>query len=276
MKPQIRLTRKVTFSSGHRFWRAGLSSQENKALYGEWASPHNHGHNFVLCVTVEGEMDEATGMVVNIKTIDDVLQRHIVQEFAQKSINDEVAGFDVMTPCLENLLPFIALSIEGRLGAATLTHLRLEETPLFYGEWRKMDGKITLTRIYEFCASHRLHIGALSEQQNASLFGKCNNPTGHGHNYVLEVTVSGKPDPRTGLSVDITAVDRAVAERVLERYDHKHLNSDVPELEGKNPTSEVVAQAIFEQLEGNVPATLERVLLKETDRSWFEVLRDAT
>lgn len=272
MKPTVRLTRKVTFSSGHRFWDASLSQEENKALYGKWASPYNHGHNFVLEVTAAGKVDPTTGMVVNIKTIDDVLQREVVSKFAQRSINDEVAGYDKRTPCLENLLLDFRTTLKD-LPDSELQHLRLEETPTFYGEWNKDGDKVTLTRVYEFAASHRLQQDAVSHDENLRLYGKCNNPNGHGHNYVLEVTVGGTPDPRTGFVTDFEALDRAVTERVLDRYDHKHLNTDVPELNGKVPTSEVVVTEIYRVLDGHVPGTLERVRLKETDRSVFEVRR---
>lgn len=269
----MRLTRKVTFSSGHRFWKSSLSEQLNKKLFGGWASPFNHGHNFVLSVSVEGNVNEATGMVINIKDIDEMLKMRVVNLFAQKSINDEIEWFKNTTPCLENLMPYIAGLIEEHILGAFLVQLKLEETPLFYGEWNRMDGKVTLTRVYEFCASHRLHLASLSDKENQRLFGKCNNPSGHGHNYILEVTFSGDQNQETGISADIVALDNAVEERILSRYDHKHLNSDVPELAGKNPTSEIVAREIFRHLDGNIPARLERILLKETDRSWFEVFR---
>jgi 6-pyruvoyltetrahydropterin/6-carboxytetrahydropterin synthase len=269
--PRVRLKRKVVFSSGHRFWREGLSPEENRALYGKWASPYNHGHNFVLEVTASGAVDPTTGMVVNIKLIDDVLQERVVRSFAQKSINDEVEGFADRTPCLENLLPFIRERAAGI--PAELEHLRLEETPTFYGEWSKDGGTVTLTRVYEFAASHRLQQDAVSHDENLRLYGKCNNPHGHGHNYVLEVTVGGEQDAKTGFIADIERLDQVVTERVLDRYDHKHLNTDVPELVGKVPTSEVVVSEIFKVLDGQVPGVLERVRLKETDRSVFEVRR---
>ena len=269
----VRLTRKVTFSSGHRFWKDALTEDQNRALYGKWASRFNHGHNFVLLVTTSGPVNPPTGMVVNIKDIDEVLQGRLVQKFAQKSINDEVEGFVDKTPCLENLLPFIRDQIGELPGGVVLEHLLLEETPTFYGEWSKDGDSVTLTRVYEFAASHRLQQDAFPREENERLYGKCNNPHGHGHNYVLEVTVGGEPDPQTGFVADIESLDRIVTEHVLDRYDHKHLNTDVPELAGKVPTSEVVVTEIFRALDGRVPARLERVRLKETDRSVFEVRR---
>ncbi|MEX2242407.1 MAG: 6-carboxytetrahydropterin synthase [Fimbriimonadaceae bacterium] len=271
--PTVRLTRKVSFSSGHRFWNAAKTEPENRAMYGEWASRYNHGHNYVLEVTASGKVDETTGMVVNIKDIDDALQERIVSKFAQRSINDEVPGFDTKTPCLENLLLSLREEAGNLPGGARLEHIKLEETPLFYGEWTRDGDKVTVTRSYEFAASHRLQQDAISHEENLRLYGKCNNPAGHGHNFVLEVTVGGKPDPATGFITDLGALDAAVKERVLDRYDHKHLNTDVPELLGKVPTSEVVALEIYRALDGHVPGVLERVSLRETDRSGFEVRR---
>lgn len=270
---RVRLTRKVTFSSGHRFWDTTQTPEQNRTTFGEWASPYNHGHNYVLHVTAVGTVDPATGMVVNIKDIDEVLQTRIVSRFAQKSINDEVEGFASTPPCLENLLLHFRDESGELPGGALLDHLKLEETPEFYGEWNREGDKVTLTRSYEFAASHRLQIDAITPQENVELFGKCNNPAGHGHNYVIEVTVSGTPESKTGFIVDLASLDAAVKERVVDRYDHKNLNVDVPELVGTNPTSEVVAVEIFKQLDGAVPGVLEGVRLRETDRSSFEVRR---
>lgn len=267
----VSLSRRVTFSSGHRYWKADLSDVENRALYGEWASPYSHGHNYVLWVTTRGEVDPENGMVVNIKWIDDVLQEKIVQTFHQKSINDEIPWFSNRSSTLENLLGFLRIQLESLPGNVELSHLKLEETETLYAEWHVDNNMTTLTRIYEFAASHRLHVPELSEEENLRLFGKCNRENGHGHNYVLEVTVTGDIQPETGMMVDIAALDMVVEELVVDRYDHHNLDLDIPELRGKNTTSEVVAQAIFDQLRGNIPAELVRVRLFETARNMFEV-----
>ena len=103
----MKLTRQVAFSSGHRYWLADLSEAENKALFGSWASPYNHGHNYVLEVTVSGRVDERHGMVVNIKDIDAVLKERVVSRYDQKSLNDEVPEFAGRSTSSE----FIALAI---------------------------------------------------------------------------------------------------------------------------------------------------------------------
>ncbi len=276
MTQTVRLTRRVTFSSGHRYWVVAKSEEENRTLFGQWASPYNHGHNYVLDVTVDGVVEPTTGMVVNIKRIDDVLRDKLVGPFDGKSLNDEVAHFREHAPSVENILLYIrqVLSEPGVLPPeARLTALRLEEMPTLYGELEDRDGwKMTLTRVYEFAASHRLHSELLSAEENIELFGKCNNPAGHGHNYLLEVTVEGQPDEATGMMVDLGTLDQTVHAEVVDRYDHKNLNEDIPEFAGKNTTSEVVAAEIFARLQGKVPSKLHRIRLHETARNIFEVL----
>ena len=270
----VLLTRRVSFSSGHRYWFDERSLEENRKFFGIYASRFNHGHNYILDVTVKGDTDRKTGMVVNIKDIDDVLQERLVDRFDLKSLNDEVSELKGVIPCLENLMKLIwaDLSSPGVLPPeCQITALRLEEMPTFYGE---MDMKsTTLTRLYEFAASHRLHVSSMSDEQNVEMFGKCNNPSGHGHNYVLEVTISGEMDPTTGMMTDLMALDDKINELVVDRYDHKNLNEDLPEFKGRPTTSEQVVLEIFKRLDGHIPAQLERVRLHETARSFFEVAR---
>jgi 6-pyruvoyltetrahydropterin/6-carboxytetrahydropterin synthase len=271
----VRLCRRVTFSSGHRYWIADLTAEQNRALFGSWASPYNHGHNYVLEVTVEGHTDPVTGMVVNIKTIDDILQEAVVRRFDQKSINDEIEEFRSKPASVENLMLYISSLLCGEVlpPESRLAALRLHETEGLYGDYFETEGAwiMTLTRTYEFAASHRLHVPQMSDQENQTLFGKCNNPAGHGHNYLLEVSVIGEPDSKTGMMVDLGALDEAVERLVVDRYDHKHLNVDIPEFQDRTPTSEVIAEEIFNRLDGKIPAKLYRVRLHETARNIFEV-----
>lgn len=272
----VRMTRKLSFSSGHRYWRADLDADGNRALFGSWASPYNHGHNYRLEVTVEGAIDPRTGMVVNIKTVAEVLTEKVGRAFDQKSLNDEVPEFRDRAPTLENLLIAIRERLTSALPReASLVRLRLWETDLLFADDERQgkDWKMTLTRIYEFAASHRLHVPSMSNDENLELFGKCNNPAGHGHNYLVEVTVEGEPDPRTGMMVDLGALDEAVGALVVDLYDHKNLNVDLPEFQGRPTTSEVVAAEIFARLDGKVPGRLARVRLHETARNVFEVDR---
>ena len=125
-------------------------------------------------------------------------------------------------------------------------------------------------RRYLFSASHRLHSDALSAEQNAAAYGKCNNPHGHGHNYVVEVVAGGLVAPDTGMVIDMVALDKAVQTAVLDRFDHANLNSD-PLFVNQVPTTENLTRAVYELLDGKLnPARLVRVRVEETENNFFE------
>jgi 6-pyruvoyltetrahydropterin/6-carboxytetrahydropterin synthase len=130
--------------------------------------------------------------------------------------------------------------------------------------------KAHLTRRYMFSASHRLHSDEMSEEQNRSIYGKCNNPYGHGHNYTIEVTVSGPVDERTGMVCNLVDLDGFVHNKILERYDHQNLNL-LPEFATTVPTTENLCISIHEILQrGFRHAHLERVRIEETMMNSFE------
>jgi 6-pyruvoyltetrahydropterin/6-carboxytetrahydropterin synthase len=134
---------------------------------------------------------------------------------------------------------------------------------------------VSLTKRYRFSASHRLHNEGLSAEENSRVFGKCNSPYGHGHNYIVEVTVSGPVDPATGMVMDLGLLDQAVEQEVLDRFDHTYLNLDVPNFEGKVPTTENLCVEIYNLLRGKLgggqgSAQLEKVRLEETSSNSFE------
>ncbi len=130
--------------------------------------------------------------------------------------------------------------------------------------------KLALTRRYWFAASHRLHSPRLSEEENWRTYGKCNNPHGHGHNYVLEVTVSGPVDPSTGMIANVADLDPFVERHVLEEFDHTYLNEDVPAFRERVPTTENVCLEIYNRLKTFPNVRLERVRVEETSLNSFE------
>lgn len=130
---------------------------------------------------------------------------------------------------------------------------------------------VTVTRRLRFNAAHRLHNPALTEEENRRLFGKCNNPNWHGHNYTLEVSVRGPIDERTGYVVDLGALARLVEERVIDEVDHRNMNVDVPFMQGIIPTTENIVVAIWRRLEPHLaPARLVRLRLWETENNFAE------
>ena len=130
--------------------------------------------------------------------------------------------------------------------------------------------KIELGRRYRFAASHRLHTAQLSEEENSRVFGKCNNPYGHGHNYVVEVSLSGQIDPATGMIANLADLDAFVEQQVLEEFDHKSLNEDVAAFRERVPTTENLCIEIFRRLKHFPHAKLERVRIQETGNNSFE------
>lgn len=130
--------------------------------------------------------------------------------------------------------------------------------------------KIELGRRYRFAASHRLHSSHLSGQENERIYGKCNNPYGHGHNYTVEIRVSGKVDPATGMIANLADLDAFVRREVLDPFDHRSLNEDVPAFREKVPTTENLCMEIFQRMKSFPRARLEAVRIEETSNNSFE------
>jgi 6-pyruvoyltetrahydropterin/6-carboxytetrahydropterin synthase len=125
-------------------------------------------------------------------------------------------------------------------------------------------------RRYTLSASHRLYSDALSDEENRLAYGKCNNPHGHGHNYVVEVLAGGAVDPDTGMVVNMAALDLTVRTKVIARFDHANLNRD-PIFTNRVPTTENLTRVIFELLDGSIkPAMLVQVRIEETENNFFE------
>lgn len=140
---------------------------------------------------------------------------------------------------------------------------------------------VHLTRRYRFSAGHRLHNDAFSPAENRRIYGKCNNPNGHGHNYLLEVTVAGEIDAATGMVFDLVALDGIVAAHVLEKFDHRNLNLDMDNFRAQVPTTENLCLEIYrllrvplEQAGAGRSLRLGRVRVEETSLNSFEYVPD--
>lgn len=280
------LRRRVAFSAGHAYWYANKTEEENRALFGKWASPWGHGHNYIVEATVAGEVDDRHGMVVNITDVDRVLKAHVTGPLADKHLNYDVPHFRDTPPTLENIARYVADRFVAHFSDpnARLARITVWETPTLWATLLLTPSTrsassgagepplITLTRSFDFAAAHRLNAPGLSQEENLEIFGKCNNARGHGHNYGVEVTVAGEPDPVTGMLVDLAALDTVLDREVMGRFDHKHLNDDTPDFADINPTSENLTRVIWEHLDNKIPAParLYRVVVRETDRNYFE------
>lgn len=127
---------------------------------------------------------------------------------------------------------------------------------------------VYVTRRMHFSAAHRLHTDLLSEAENESIYGLCNNPLGHGHNYELEITIKGEADPKTGMVIDLKDLKDIVQRVIIDRVDHKHLNFDVDFMRGIVPTAENIVVAFWRQLVDHIPnGELYELKLYETPRN---------
>jgi 6-pyruvoyltetrahydropterin/6-carboxytetrahydropterin synthase len=269
----VRLTKRLEFSASHRYHNPAWSGQRNRAVFGPCNHLHGHGHNYLIEVTVAGRVDPVTGMVINLYDLKQVLEGVLV-EFDHKNLNEDMPYFQDRIPTTENLAVVLWDKIAEQLREARLTALRLfEEEDLSVDYLGRRVGnapEVLLTRRYRFAAAHRLHTSALSEEENRRVFGKCNNPNGHGHNYTLEVTVQGDINPETGMVTDLGRLDRAVEERVVRRFDHQHLNFDEAFAQSVT-TGENLVVLIWDVLEKAVPSgTLHKIGLVETRDNYFE------
>jgi 6-pyruvoyltetrahydropterin/6-carboxytetrahydropterin synthase len=134
--------------------------------------------------------------------------------------------------------------------------------------------KLFLSRRYSFPASHRLFRAELSEEENRRVFGKCANPHGHGHNYTVEVTVTGAVDKETGMIANLADLDEYVRKHVLEEFDHVNLNAQIPEFRQAVPTTENLCRVIYQRLAGFPHARVQRVRIEETGKNSFEYEAD--
>lgn len=137
-----------------------------------------------------------------------------------------------------------------------------------------MSTVISITRTYTFCAEHRLHTEQLPDDVNQKIFGKCNNLNGHGHNYIIQVTVQGELDTKTGLITDVNQLDQIVHETIVARFDHQHLNFD-PAFQRLTTTGENLASVIWDLLVNRIPSgRLEKIGVVETRDNFFEYVGD--
>ena len=230
--------------------------------YGGFPTLTGLGHWFTLVVELVGEIDPRTSYLTNIKEIDDVVRRQAVPLIERAIRGGRFGGgagvLGEMFSLLRDAWPGTSLhSLMLSLTPYLSLCVRAKEFPM-----------IRLSQKFEFSASHRLHNPALSAEANRACFGKCNNPAGHGHNYEVQVTIVGRPSA-DGTLVCLPDLERLVASTVIDRFDHKHLNLEVPEFADLNPTVENIARIIFGLLRP-VVANLACITVWETPKTWCE------
>lgn len=264
------IDRRAQFSASHRYWLPELSEAENLRRFGPTSRFPGHGHNYVLYVSMAGELDEY-GMVLNLSDVKQVIKREVTSQLDFSYLNDTWDEFKETLPTTEN----IARAIWHRLAPhLPLVRIQLFEHPELWAEYYGNPMEAYLTISTHFSAAHRLARPDLSYEKNCEIYGKCARPNGHGHNYHLEVTIKGEIDPRTGMIADLVAFQKAVDDHVVEPFDHTFLNKDIPYFAEVVPTAENIAVHIRDLLQEpirEIGAQLYKVKLIESPNNSCEV-----
>lgn len=243
----------------------GIDATERLNALNTWAGvPGIPGRQpfWVLRGVVRGAVDPRTGFLCDIKEVDRWLRERVVPRLASEANRgaERTLQRAFGEACGETGARWEASALAWWLSPYLWLDVHAESTEM-----------VSVTQSFEFSAAHRLAGPGFSDAENLRVFGKCSNPNGHGHNYVLEVTVRGVPDARTGTVVDLLELQRAVRERVVEPFDHRNLNLECAEFAALNPSVEHIAVVIWRRLEGHLGrARLSRIRVWETPKTYAE------
>ncbi|NDG73865.1 MAG: 6-pyruvoyl tetrahydropterin synthase [Synechococcaceae bacterium WB8_1B_136] len=272
------ITRRACFSASHRYWLPELSAEANQSRFGSCTIAPGHGHNYELIVAMGGGLD-ADGMVLNLSEVKHAIREQVTGQLDFLCLNEVWPEFDLSRP--EGMLPTteaLVHAIWKRLAPQLpLMGLRLYETDTLWADVIGDAMEAFLTIRTHFAAAHRLARPELSQQENDAIYGKCARPHGHGHNYLLDVTVRGPIDARTGMVCDLAVLQGLVDDLVVEPFDHTFLNKDVEHFATTVPTAENIALHIADLLSAPIAATgasLHKVRLQESPNNAAEVFAE--
>jgi 6-pyruvoyltetrahydropterin/6-carboxytetrahydropterin synthase len=264
------INRRAQFSASHRYWLPELDEAENWQRFGLGSRFPGHGHNYVLYVSLEGELDRF-GMVQNLSNVKKVIKREVTSQLDYGYLNDVWEEFQHTLPTTENIARVIWQRLAPHL---PLVKIQLFEHPELWAEYYGNDMEASLSVKTHFSAAHRLALPDLSYEENVEIYGKCARPNGHGHNYHLEVTVTGEMDERTGMIVDLGKLHQVVDDYVVEPFDHTFLNKDISHFAEVVPTAENIAIHICQLLKSPITelgVQLDKVKLIESPNNSCEV-----
>ena len=255
------------FSAARQTMSPHLTAKENEQLFGVASSPHGHGHNYRARLTFRSEADNSIEPIVRHDEISRCMQS-LRSELDHKNLNREVAGLTNRPITTESLTQYIH---ERAATALPVHRVRLHEREDFFAEyWR--GGDFFLGMRMPFSAAHRLHAASASETENLALYGKCNNPHGHGHLYLTEATISGNYDSRSGTLYSFSSLQNAI-EEALRPWQNKHLDLETEEFRDTPSTGENIVRALWPKFDSRLNNQLVRLRLWETPNNRFTLRR---
>jgi 6-pyruvoyltetrahydropterin/6-carboxytetrahydropterin synthase len=244
-----------------------LSATENETLFGIASSPYGHGHHYRARLTIRDRAGEGGRPVVTHADLARCLAS-ILTELDHKHLNHEVPGLTNLPKTTESLAQYL----HQRVTASLPVHrVRLHEREDFFAEYWE-GGDYFLGMQQSFHAAHRLHAPGLSESENLALYGKCNNPRGHGHRYLTEATIGGRYDERTGTLYNFLSLRDGVA-CALQPWQDKHLDRETEEFRDKPSTGENIVRALWPKFNHRLDDHLTRLRLWETPNNRFTLRR---
>ncbi|MFN2509205.1 MAG: 6-carboxytetrahydropterin synthase [Chthoniobacterales bacterium] len=252
------------FSAARQTMSPHLTAAENAQLFGVAASPWGHGHHYRARLTFAAGGDSAAPFARDVCEAITMLR----DELDHKNLNHEVPGLRELPITTESLSRYIYEKVNARL---SLERVRLHERSDFFAEFWQ-GGRHFLGMRKGFSAAHRLHAPTLSAGRNLELFGRCNNPRGHGHRYLAEATIGGPYDERTGTLCSFSSLEQALT-GALHPWQDKHLDLETEEFRDRPSTGENIVAALWLRLESRLDQPLERLRLWETANNRFTLRR---
>ena len=272
------ITRRAVFSASHRYRLPELSTDDNSKWFGPCAIAPGHGHNYELIVSMDGTLDE-DGMVLNLSEVKHAIKKEVTSQLDFRFLNETWPEFDIgksegYLPTTEALTRVIWTRLKPYL---PLKSLRLYEQNNLWADYLGKDMEAYLTIRTHFAAAHRLAREELSQKENELIYGKCARPHGHGHNYLVDITVRGTINSRTGMICDLSALQKLVDEKIIEPFDHTFLNKDIEHFTKCVPTAENIALHIADSLKEpikRIGANLHKIRLQESPNNAAEIYAD--
>lgn len=258
----------MEFSAARRTWAPKLTEEENKRLFGVAAAESGHGHYYYVRAMVSGEPDEESGMIVPPEETDKAM-RSLHRLLDHRNLSVDVPELDGLPLTTESLSNFMFERLRNRIPVA---RMRLWENPYFYTDCLPT-GYFVMGVRSEFRAAHRLHSPRLSDERNRQIYGKCNNPAGHGHRYIVEAAIDGLLDEESGTLFPLEDLMDGLR-KGIGPWDYVHLEEDTDDFTEMPSTGENIVNVLWPKVEDGLGRSLYRLRLWETPNNRFTLRRE--